>query len=190
MGILKKFKENNLAKVNFSQQRKNPWNVFISLQLTKNDVEFLPIKITSKKVSKNNVHISTIEITLIKVRETTWIFRPSKLHRKKYVETTWIFRPAKLHRKKYVETTWIFRPSKLHREKYVETTWIFRPPKLHRKSTRKWSGNSSKFGLRRIDVISTSNWCWFDVKCPLGTRYRIFQRQRNQLEQLFWIIWY
>ena len=46
MDILKKFKENNLAKVNISQQRKNLWNVFISLQLTKNDAEFLPIKIT------------------------------------------------------------------------------------------------------------------------------------------------
>ena len=43
MDMLKKFKENKLAKVNLSQQRKNPWNVFISLQLTKNDVEFSPI---------------------------------------------------------------------------------------------------------------------------------------------------
>ena len=149
-------------------------NVLISLQLTKNDawcqnyVKSMPIKITSKKVSKNNVHISTIEITLIKVRETTWIFRPSKLHRKKYVETMWIFRPSKLHRKKYVETTWIFRPAKLHRKKYVETTWIFLPAKLHRKSTRKWRGNLSKFGLRRIDIISTSNPRRFDVVCPLG----------------------
>ena len=40
MDMLKTFKENKLAKVNFSQQRKNPRNVFISLQLTKNDVEF------------------------------------------------------------------------------------------------------------------------------------------------------
>ena len=100
--------------------------------------------------------------------ETMWIFRPSKLHWKKDVEITWIFRPAKLHRKNYVETTWIFRPKKLHRKRYVETTWIFRPAKLHRKSTRKWRGNSSKFGLRRIDVISTSNRLGFDVVCPLG----------------------
>ena len=50
----------------------------------------------------------------------------------------------------------------------MKTTWIFRPSKLHRKSTRKWRGNSSKFGLRRIDVISTSNRRGFDVACPLG----------------------
>ena len=79
-----------------------------------------------------------------------------------------IFRPSKLHQKRCVESTWIFRPAKLHRKKYVESTWIFRPLKLHRKSTRKWSGNLSKFGLRRIDVTSTSNRCGFDVVCPLG----------------------
>ena len=58
---------------------------------------------------------------------------------------------------------WIFRPSKLHRKKYVETTRIFRLAKLHRKSTWKWRGNSSRFGLRRIDVISTLNRCRFDL---------------------------
>ena len=99
--------------------------------------------------------------------ETMWIFRLSKLHRKKYVGKTWIFRPAKLHRKKYVETTWVFWPSKLRRKKYVETTWIFRSAKFYRKSTWKWRGNSSKFGLQRIDVISTWNRRRFDVVCPL-----------------------
>ena len=107
------------------------------------------------------------------------IFRPSILHRKRYVEITWIIRPAKLHRKKYVETTWIFRPAKLHRKKYVEITWIFRRSKLHRKSTRKWRGNSSKFGLRRIDVISTSNRCGLDVVCPLGTCWYLSWRKSN-----------
>ena len=78
----------------------------------------------------------------------------------------YISRPSKLHRRKCVESTWIFRPAKLHRKKYVESTWIFRPSKSHQKSTRKLRGNPSKFGLRRIDVISTSNrhefenpWC-------------------------------
>ena len=63
MDILEKFKENNLAKVNFSQQRKNPWNVFISLQLTKNDVEFSLIEYSSKKVRANKVDFSTVKIT-------------------------------------------------------------------------------------------------------------------------------
>ena len=94
----------------------------------------------------------------------------------------WIFRPSKLRQKKYVETTWIFRPAKLHRKKYVETTWIFRPSKSHRKGTWKWRGNSSKFGLRRIDVISTSNGRGFDVVCALGicfTNFKNWHRRTN-----------
>ena len=43
-----------------------------------------------------------------------------------------------------------------------------RAAKLHRKNTWKRHGNSSKFGIRRINVISTSNRCRFDVVCPLG----------------------
>ena len=103
----------------------------------------------------------------------------SKLHQKKYVETTWIFRPLKLHRKKYVETTPIIQPSNSHRKKYMEQrgffdhrnylekstwTWIFRSAKLHQRSTWKRRGNLSKFGLRRIHVISTSN----RLRCELG----------------------
>ena len=89
------------------------------------------------------------------------------------METTWIFPPSKLHQKKYVEITWIFRSAKLRRRKYVETTWIFRPSKLHRKSTyaEMTCGNSSKFSLWRIDVISTSIRRGFDVVC-IG--YRLF----------------
>ena len=47
----------------------------------------------------------------------------------------------------------------------METTWIFRSVKLHQKSTWKRRGNSSKFGLGRIDVIFTWN---REVGCPLG----------------------
>ena len=61
-----------------------------------------------------------------------------------------------------------FLISEITSKKYVEITWVFRPSKLHRKRTRKWRGNSSKSGLRRIDVISTSNQRGFDVLCPLG----------------------
>ena len=76
---------------------------------------------------------------------------------------------------------WIFHPSKLHQRKYVETMWIFRPAKSHRKSKRKWRGNSSKFGLRRIDVTSKSNWHGFDVVCPLGDKFeRLTDVIRNQ----------
>ena len=84
------------------------------------------------------------------------------------MEITLTFRPTKLNRKKYMEIMQIFRPSKLHWKKYVETTLIFRPSKSHRKSTWKWRGNSSKLGLRRIEVISTSNPRRINVY-PLGS---------------------
>ena len=106
-----------------------------------------------KKVRGNNVDHSTSVITSTKVRGNNEDFSTIEIMSKKYVKITWIFQPAKLHQKKYVETTWIFRPSK-----------------LRRKSAWKRRGNSAKFGLRRIDVISTSNRRRFDVVCPLGVR--------------------
>ena len=85
---------------------KSPSNVFISVQLSNNDVEFIKtssknvrankvnystIKITSKKVSRNTVDISTKEITLKKVRENNVDFSTIEITSKKYVETTWKF---------------------------------------------------------------------------------------------------
>ena len=65
----------------------------LTCNLVKNDVEFLPVEISPKKVrgffdhqkyiekvSENNVDLSTIEITPEKYVETTWIIVPSKLH--------------------------------------------------------------------------------------------------------------
>ena len=82
---------------------------------------------------------------------------------------------SKFSWKKYVETTWIFRPSKLHRKKYVEITWISRSFSdfSTSKIMWKWHWNSSKFGLRRIDVVSTSNRRRFDVVCLLRNFYEI-----------------
>ena len=128
----------------------------------KNTSKKISKKITSKEVRGNNVEFSTSKIT------PTWVFRPSKLHRKEYVGTTQIFCPSKLHRKKYVGITWVFRPAKLRRKNYLEATSIFRTKKLHWKSTWTWCGNSLKFGLCRIDVISTSNRGGFKLVCPLG----------------------
>ena len=48
---------------------KTPSNVFISLQLTNNDFEF--IKISSKKVCAKEVDYSTIKITSKKVSKNT-----------------------------------------------------------------------------------------------------------------------
>ena len=135
----------------------------LACNLTKSDVEFLPVEISSKKVRANNVDFPAIKIT------------QKKLHQKRYVETTWIFRPAKLHRKKYVKMTWSFGPSKFHRKKYMEMTWIFQSVKFHRKCMWKWRWNSSKFGHQRIDVISTWNRHRFDVVCPSGCTFLLFK---------------
>ena len=102
--------------------------------LTKNDVEFLPVKILSKKVFVNNVDFSTIKITLKNVSKNNVDFSTREITSKKVGENNVNFSTIKLHRKKYVETTWIFRPAKLHWKKYVEKTWIFRSARLHRKS--------------------------------------------------------
>ena len=126
-------------------------------------MDFSNSEITPIKLRGNNVDFSTIEIT----------------SKKEYVGTTWIFRPSKLHRKKYVETIWIFRPVKVRRKKCVETTCIFRSSKLNRKSTCKRRGNLSKFGLRRIHVISTSNRRGFSRVCPLGDVRIILLLQTN-----------
>ena len=72
-------------------------------------------------------------------------------------------------KKKYSETAWIFRPSYLRWKMYVETTWIFWSAKVHQKSTLKLRRNLSKFGLRRIDVISTWNRRRLNVVCLLGS---------------------
>ena len=94
---------------------------------------------------------STIEITSKKVRGNNVDISTIEITSKQVRENNLYFLTIEITSKKYVESTWIFRPSKLHRK----STWNRR-------------GNSSKFGLRRIDVISTSNPRRFDVVCPLG----------------------
>ena len=129
---------------------------------------FRPSNIHWKKVRGNNVDFSIGEIISKNVRGNNVDFSTIEIPSKKDVEGTWIFRPAKLHRKKYVETTWIFRPSK-----------------LHRKSTWKWRGNSSKFGLRCIDVISTSNRRGFDMEG--GHEVYLLCWRKNFLVPLRWL---
>ena len=120
-------------------------------KVSRHTVDNLTKEITSKKVRRNNMDFLTIEITQKKVRGNNADFSTIEITLKKV-------RGNNVH----------FWPSKLHRKKYVETTRIFWSAKLHQKSMLKWRGNSSKFGVRCIDVISTSNRRWFNMKCPLG----------------------
>ena len=70
------------------------------------------------------------------------------------------------------KSTWKQRGFFDHPNCIGKSTWKQRGFFYHRncieKSTWKWRGNSLKFGLRRIDVISTSNRCELDMKCLMG----------------------
>ena len=131
---------------------------------------FRPSKLSRNNIveSRNIVDISTREITSEKVRGSKVDFWTIEITSEKVRGNNVYFTTIEITSKKVRETTCIFRPSKLHRKKHLETTWIFQPSKLRRKSTWKWRGNLSKFGLWRINVISTWNPPGFDVECPLG----------------------
>ena len=113
----------------------------LACNLTKNDAEFLPIEISSKKVRVNNMDFSARRNFVEKSMWSTWIFRPSKLHRKKYGETTWIFRPLKLRWKSMWEKRGYFD----QRNHVKKSTWK-QPVFFNQWSyTEKVSGNNLVF---------------------------------------------
>ena len=166
------FCKNQLFKV--TNTGKTFSNVLISLQLTKNDawcqnyVKSMPIKITSKKVSKNNVHISTIKITSKKISGKHVSFSTSEITSKKVHGNHVDFSTIEITSKKVCGNHVNFSTRKITSKKVRGNHVDFSTSETTSKSTRKWRGNLSKFGLRRIDIISTSNPRRFDVVCPLG----------------------
>ena len=82
----------------------------LACNLTKNNVQFLPVEISSKKLRANKADFSTREITSKNVSGKKADISTKKVHGnnvdfstieitpKKNVETTWIFQAAKLHR--------------------------------------------------------------------------------------------
>ena len=82
----------------------------LSCNLTKTAAEFLPIKITTKKVIGNIVDFSTKVITLKKVYVKNVNITTSEIMFKKVCGNYMEFSSAKLYRTKYVETTRIFLP--------------------------------------------------------------------------------
>ena len=95
----------------------------LACNLTKNDVKFIPVEISSKKGTC----------------EQRWFF-----DHQNYIE----------------KSTWkqqAFFDQRNYTEKIRGNDADFSITKSHRKSTWRWHGNSSKFNLRRIDVISKWN---------------------------------
>ena len=88
----------------------------LACNLTKNDVKFIPVEISSKKVRANNADFSTTKITLKKVRGNNKHFSTSEITPKKVRGNDVDFSTIEITSKKYVETTRIFR-SRNHIEK-------------------------------------------------------------------------
>ena len=141
----------------------------LASNLTKNDVEFLPVKISPKKVFVNNMDFWTIKIILKKVSENNVDFSTREITSKKVGGNNVDFSTIKLHRKKYVKQRGFFDHrnyaekvrgndvdfsiSENTSKKYVEMTW---------KSVDIWSS----MYRRNIQVESTSirhgvsfGWC-------------------------------
>ena len=72
-----------------------------------------------------------------------------------------------------------FSTIKITSKKVFGKDVIFWSAKLHRKSTWKWRGNSSKFALRRIDIIFTSNRRQFDVEFLLVFFNNVCSLEKN-----------
>ena len=118
--------------------------------------------------------------------ETTWIFWSAKLHWKSTWEqrgffdqqnytdkSTWEQRGL-FNQRNYIEKSTRKQRGFFDQRNYVkESTWkgpgFFDQRNYVLKSTWKRRRNLSKFALRHIDVMSTSNRCGFDVACSLGS---------------------
>ena len=147
----------------------------LACNLTKKDVEFLPVEILSKKVHASKTDFSIIKIISKNVSENNVDFSTIKITSKKSTQkqrecfdqrnytkkSTWKKRGFVGQRnyteKKIRGNDVEFSISKITSKKYVEMTWKF-----------------VKFGIRRIDVISTWNRRRFDMVCPLGLCFNSF----------------
>ena len=133
------------------------------------NVDFSTIKITSKKLRGNNEDFLTIEITLKKVRGNNVHFSTIKITSKKLCGNNVDFLTIEITFKKVRGNNVHFSTREITSKKSnVGTTWIFWSSKLRRKSTWTRRGNSSKFGFQGINVISTSNRHRFNVVFPSG----------------------
>ena len=94
----------------------------------------------------------TIEITSKKVRENNVDFSTIKITSKKIRRNNMDFSIIEITSKKVFGNNVNFSVCKIISKKGMEMTWKF-----------------VEIGLRRIDVISTSNQRGFSVECPLGS---------------------
>ena len=101
----------------------------LAYNLIKNDVEFLPIEISLKKVRVSNVDFSTIKITSKKESGDNVDFSTREITSKKVRGSDVNFSISEITSKKYVEMRWKFveiRSSTYQCNVHVESTSIQR----------------------------------------------------------------
>ena len=104
-----------------------------------------------------------------KLPKTMSNFCPSKLPRKKVSRNDVDFSTIEITSKKVRRNNVDFSTSEITSKKVRRNEVDFSISEITSKNPVEMTGNSSKFGLRRIDVISTSNRRRFDVIRPLGS---------------------
>ena len=112
-----KFKENNLAKVNYLKlqtQEKHSRMFSLAFSLPKTMSNFYPSKLRQKKVSKNNEHIQTRQIPLKKVRENNVNFSTIEFTSKKVRGSNLDFLTIKITSRKVRGNNVDFSNNQLH----------------------------------------------------------------------------
>ena len=129
----------------------------LACNLFKNDVEFLPVEISSKNVRGNNVDFSPIEITSKKVPGKNMDISTSEITPKKGRGNDLDFSISKITSKKVRGNDVNFSISEITSKKYVKMTW---------KLVEIWSSTYQC----NIDVEST----WIRRGVPVGRPLLIY----------------
>ena len=111
-------------------------------------------KFSWKKLHANKLDFSTIKITSKKVSRNTADISTREITSKKAFGNIVNFLTNEI------------TPKKVH-----GNNADFSNIEITSKKIRRNDGNTSKFGLHRIDIISMLNRQPFDVECPLGLNY-------------------
>ena len=165
-----KIKLHNRNKfLSFKNKSKSaPWS-YISFssklhqKIHRNNVHFFSIKIRSNKC-RNDVDFSLIEITSSKIRWNDVNFLPIEITLKKVRENDIEFLPMGITSRKIRQNHADFLPNEITLKNYIKMMWTF----------------VNIFPLTYRNK-SLSNWCWFEMVCPLVYVIKVFVRHENNV---------
>ena len=141
----------------------------LAYNLTKNDVEILPVEISSRKNRANNVDFSIIKIISKKVSENNVDFLTREITSKNVRGSNADFSIIKIISKKIRSNDMDFSISKITSKKYVEMIWKF---------VEVWSSTFR----RNIHVESMSIWLGVPVGVVLCI---IWSKCKNEDKKFF-----